>query len=124
MAESWRHRLVEIPLAGGTPKPVLADLPAYPARLAPAPGGGAWLALFAPRNRLIEMVLRERRYREDMLREIPREQWIDFSHRVIWHGRALCIARKPKCAECKLENICHAADKTWSTVDIHKGAKP
>jgi len=76
VAESWRHRLVEIPLAGGTPKPVLADLPAYPARLAPAPGGGAWLALFAPRNRLIEMVLRERRYREDMLREIPREQWI------------------------------------------------
>jgi hypothetical protein len=76
VAESWRHRLVEIPLAGGTPRPILADLPAYPARLAPAADGGAWLALFAPRNRLIEMVLRERRYREDMLREIPREHWI------------------------------------------------
>jgi len=61
---------------------------------------------------------------QDLMKVIPREQWIDFSHRVIWHGRALCIARKPKCAECKLENICHAADKTWSTVDIHKGAKP
>jgi endonuclease III len=61
---------------------------------------------------------------QDLMKVLPREQWIDFSHRVIWHGRALCIARKPKCAECKLENVCHAADKTWSTVEIHKGAKP
>ena len=60
---------------------------------------------------------------QDLMRVIPREQWIDFSHRVIWHGRALCIARKPKCVDCKLENICHAADKTWSTVEIHKNAK-
>ena len=61
---------------------------------------------------------------QDLMRVIPREQWIDFSHRVIWHGRALCIARKPKCVDCKLETICHAADKTWSTVEIHKNAKP
>ena len=61
---------------------------------------------------------------QDLMKVLPREQWIDFSHRVIWHGRALCIARKPKCAECKLENVCHAADKTWSTVEIHKAAKP
>jgi endonuclease III len=61
---------------------------------------------------------------QDLMRVLPREQWIDFSHRIIWHGRALCIARKPRCAECKLENICHAADKTWSTADIHKNAKP
>lgn len=61
---------------------------------------------------------------QDLMRVIPREQWIDFSHRVIWHGRALCIARKPKCVDCKLETLCHAADKTWSTVEIHKNAKP
>jgi endonuclease-3 len=61
---------------------------------------------------------------QDLMRVIPREKWTDFSHQVIWHGRALCIARKPKCAECPLENICHAADKTWSTVAIHKSAKP
>lgn len=61
---------------------------------------------------------------QDLMRVIPRDQWIDFSHRVIWHGRALCIARKPKCVDCKLENICYAADKTWSTVEIHKNAKP
>jgi hypothetical protein len=76
VAESWRHRLVEIPLAGGAARPILADLPAYPARLAPARNGGAWLALFAPRNRLIEFVLREKHYRTDMVREIPREHWI------------------------------------------------
>ena len=61
---------------------------------------------------------------QDLMRLIPREKWTDFSHQVIWHGRALCLARKPKCAECPLENICHAADKTWSTVPIHPAAKP
>ena len=60
---------------------------------------------------------------QDLMKVLPRDQWIDFSHRIIWHGRALCIARKPKCAECTLENVCHAADKTWRTVENHKGAK-
>jgi endonuclease III len=61
---------------------------------------------------------------QDLMKVIPQEKWIDFSHQIIHHGRALCIARRPKCAECPLENICHAADKTWSTVEIHKAAKP
>ena len=60
---------------------------------------------------------------QDLMRVIPREKWILFSHQIIWHGRKLCIARKPKCAECALENICHAGDKTWSTVEMHKEAK-
>ena len=60
---------------------------------------------------------------QDLMRIIPREKWIFFSHQIIWHGRKLCIARKPKCVDCLLENICHAADKTWSTVDMHKNAK-
>lgn len=60
----------------------------------------------------------------DLMKVLPQEKWIEFSHQIIHHGRALCIARKPKCAECPLENICHAADKTWSTVEIHKNAKP
>jgi endonuclease-3 len=59
----------------------------------------------------------------DLMRVIPREKWILFAHQLIHHGRALCIARKPKCADCPLENLCHAADKTWSTVEIHKAAK-
>lgn len=61
---------------------------------------------------------------QDLMRIIPREKWILFAHQMIWHGRKLCYARKPKCADCLLENICHAADKTWSTVEIHKSAKP
>ena len=61
---------------------------------------------------------------QDLMKVIPREKWIVFAHQIILHGRALCIARKPKCADCPLENLCHAADKTWSTVDIHNGAKP
>ena len=60
---------------------------------------------------------------QDLMPIIPRDRWILFSHQVIWHGRKLCIARKPKCAECALENICHAGDKTWSTVDMHKNAQ-
>jgi endonuclease-3 len=61
---------------------------------------------------------------QDLMKVIPQAKWIDFSHQIIHHGRALCIARRPKCAECPLENICHAADKTWSTVEIHKSAQP
>lgn len=61
---------------------------------------------------------------QDLMRVVPQDKWIDFSHQIIHHGRAVCIARKPRCAECTLENLCHAADKTWSTVEIHKAAKP
>jgi endonuclease-3 len=61
---------------------------------------------------------------QDLMKVIPQPKWIDFSHQIIHHGRALCVARRPKCAECPLENICHAADKRWSTVEIHKAAKP
>jgi endonuclease-3 len=61
---------------------------------------------------------------QDLMKVIPREKWILFSHQIILHGRALCIARSPKCVDCPLENLCHAADKTWSTVEIHKSGKP
>ena len=60
---------------------------------------------------------------QDLIKIIPRDRWILFSHQIIWHGRKLCFARKPNCAECPLENICHAGDKTWSTVDMHKNAR-
>jgi endonuclease III len=61
---------------------------------------------------------------QDLLKVIPREKWILFAHQIIWHGRKLCIARKPKCVDCPLENLCHAADKTWATVETHNNAKP
>ena len=65
-----------------------------------------------------------KRIEQDLMQVVPKQKWIDFSHQVIHHGRALCIARKPKCIECPLETICHAADKTYSTVPIHKTAAP
>ena len=60
---------------------------------------------------------------EDLMHVVPRDKWILFSHQVIWHGRKLCVARSPKCADCPLENLCHAEDKTWTTVERHTGAK-
>jgi hypothetical protein len=75
VSEAWRHQVVALS-PGAAPEVVLSKLPGYPARLAVAAGGGAWLALFAPRNRLIEFVLLEDAYRADMMREVPREYWI------------------------------------------------
>jgi endonuclease-3 len=43
---------------------------------------------------------------QDLIRLLPPEEWIDFSHRLIWHGRRICMARKPVCPECKLADIC------------------
>ena len=77
ISESWRHRLVRVSTeTPGTPTPIVTKLAGYPARMAPAGDGGAWLALFAPRNRLIEFVLQEDAYRRDMLRDVPRAYWI------------------------------------------------
>jgi endonuclease-3 len=52
---------------------------------------------------------------QDLMRVIPQAKWIDFSHEMIFHGRQICIARKPKCADCTLERLCNSADKTWSS---------
>jgi endonuclease III len=49
---------------------------------------------------------------QDLMKVIPRERWILFSHQIIWHGRRVCLARKPKCTECNLEKICYSKDKT------------
>ena len=50
---------------------------------------------------------------EELMKILPREKWIDFSHQIIHHGRQVCIARKPKCNLCNLEQLCHSKDKTW-----------
>jgi endonuclease-3 len=49
---------------------------------------------------------------QDLMKVIPQERWVLFSHQLIWHGRRVCQARKPKCAECSLETMCYAKDKT------------
>jgi endonuclease-3 len=49
---------------------------------------------------------------QDLIQIIPQERWILFSHQLIWHGRRVCQARKPKCLECNLERLCYSKDKT------------
>jgi endonuclease III len=48
----------------------------------------------------------------DLMKTIPKEKWVLFAHQIIHHGRALCVARNPKCAECGLSPLCYAPDKT------------
>jgi endonuclease-3 len=52
---------------------------------------------------------------QDLSKILPQDRWIQFSHEVIHHGRQVCIARKPRCADCGLEHLCDAADKTWTS---------
>src|SRR5271170_5154393 len=52
---------------------------------------------------------------QDLMHILPQSKWIQFSHQLIWHGRRVCVARKPRCADCKIEPLCYAKDKTsWS----------
>src|ERR1700689_2347562 len=51
----------------------------------------------------------------DLVKILPRDRWIAFSHELIHHGRQVCIARKPKCVDCSLETLCNSSDKTWSS---------
>jgi endonuclease-3 len=50
---------------------------------------------------------------QELMRILPQERWIAFSHQIIHHGRRVCDARKPKCDLCNLESICTSEDKTW-----------
>jgi endonuclease-3 len=49
---------------------------------------------------------------QDLMRVIPPDKWIVFSHQLIHHGRNLCVARKPRCGECTMDPLCYARDKT------------
>jgi endonuclease-3 len=51
----------------------------------------------------------------DLMKIVPQDRWIAFSHELIHHGRQVCVARKPRCVDCTLEKICNSADKTWSS---------
>ena len=75
VSEAWRHRILSIG-PGGQRRVLLDQLPAYPGRILAARNGGFWLALFAPRNQLIEFVLREHGYRRRMIAEIEPDLWV------------------------------------------------
>jgi endonuclease III len=42
----------------------------------------------------------------DLMKLLPREEWINFSHRLIHHGRQVCMARNPQCSICRIEGVC------------------
>jgi len=79
VSESWRHGLVLLASQAGSAdnvRHVLSNLPGYPARLRSSADGGYWLTIFAPRNQLTELVLRQRTYRERMMREVAPDYWV------------------------------------------------
>jgi endonuclease-3 len=55
------------------------------------------------------------RVEQDLVKIIPKDHWIDFSHELILHGRQICIARKPRCPDCTIEPQCYSSDKIWSS---------
>lgn len=46
---------------------------------------------------------------QDLMRITPHKDWLDLSHLLIFHGRAICYARKPACAKCSLVHLCPSA---------------
>ena len=79
LTESWSHRVCRAPVTGrdiGPVEAVIRNLPGYPARLGRAAGGGFWLSIFALRTHLIEFVLREDDFRDEMMRTIAPKYWI------------------------------------------------
>jgi endonuclease III len=48
----------------------------------------------------------------DLMKLIPQDRWIQFSHQIIHHGRGPCVARKPKCQDCGIADLCNAPDKS------------
>ena len=68
-------------------------------------------------TRRLELTLNTepKKVEQDLMKIIPKDHWIDFSHELILHGRAICIARKPRCVDCVIEKECDSSDKTWSS---------
>jgi endonuclease III len=52
---------------------------------------------------------------QELMKVLPQDRWISFSHQIIHHGRRVCVARNPKCSECNLETLCRSKDKTWES---------
>ncbi|MGA3346795.1 MAG: endonuclease III [Terracidiphilus sp.] len=55
------------------------------------------------------------RVEQELMQIIAQRRWIDFSHQIIHHGRQICLARKPKCNRCNLEQLCTSKDKTFQS---------
>jgi hypothetical protein len=79
LTESWAHQLSRFALGGnglGAREIVATNMPGYPARLHPDGEGGMLLGLFARRTHLIEFVLKEDDFREEMMATMPPDHWV------------------------------------------------
>ncbi len=76
LAQAWHHRIDRVDLSSRKTTALAPNLPGYPGRLANAPDGGLWVALFAMRTHLVEFVLRQREFKEEMMRTIHPDFWI------------------------------------------------
>lgn len=78
ISESWAHQIVSVDLAAFKTQPaqITARLPAYAGRMTATSDGGAWVCMFSARRRLVELVLRERRFRRLMMQEVDPRYWI------------------------------------------------
>ncbi len=59
----------------------------------------------------------------DLMELIPRKEWVDFSHRLIHHGRKVCLARSPRCEGCALESLCPKIGVPAARVAGSRGSK-
>jgi hypothetical protein len=75
VSESWKHRLIKIGFEGRV-RTVLDDLPGYPARISRDSTGHYWLAVFAPRNQIVEFIQREPAFLQRMMEEIDPQYWV------------------------------------------------
>ena len=76
VSEAWGHSIRAMLVEGGKVGTVLSGLPAYPGRIVSAQDGGFWVAMFAPRNALVEFVLKEEAYLRRMTETIDPDYWI------------------------------------------------
>lgn len=74
VSESWAHRIVDI--SPDVKRIVVDDLPFYPARLSSASDGDVIVCGFAPRRQLVEFVLREKKFRDRMMADVPEPYWM------------------------------------------------
>lgn len=79
ITESWNHSVTRYPVTDqgvGEARPMIRNMPGYPARISPATEGGYWLAAFAMRTHLVELILGEKTFKKDMMQSLDQELWI------------------------------------------------
>ena len=76
LSESWAHRISKVDPATRRSTNVRSNMAAYPSRICPASNGRYWVAFWALRNAVVEFVLTEDEFREEMMATIPQEYWV------------------------------------------------